>query len=108
MVKGIGTDIEEVKRFKAASAQFLRRVFTAHERAYCDTKAEPWIHYAGTFCAKEAVVKAFAGKVSLLEVEIRRKKSGQPVAFVKGRLRPTLHLSISHTFVYAVAFAVLR
>ncbi len=107
MVSGIGTDIEEVARFKQVSQHFLKRVFTLKEREYCLKRKESWIHLAGTFCAKEAVVKAYGGNCSLLEVEIGRDVKGKPFAKVKGKVSKKLHISISHTSEYAIAFAVL-
>ena len=58
----IGCDIEDVSRFrnriKDRSDKFLDKIFTKEEQVYCNSKSDPAIHYAGRFCAKEAVVKA--------------------------------------------------
>ena len=58
---GIGVDMLEIDRMERVLARrpnFVRRVFTEEERAYCDKCARPAEHYAARFAAREAVVKA--------------------------------------------------
>ena len=60
-IAGLGVDIVEIPRMEAIvrrSPAFVRKVFTADERAYCDAKHNPAAHYATHFAAKEAVAKA--------------------------------------------------
>ena len=63
-VFGIGIDVVEVARIAAAIERhgepFLARIFTTAERAYCESRKHPAMHYAARFAAKEAVVKALA------------------------------------------------
>ena len=58
----IGTDLVEVTRIRSAiqktGDRFLNRIYTKTEQDYCQSKANPEIHYAGRFAAKEAVMKA--------------------------------------------------
>jgi len=60
---GLGCDIIEVARVRGVverqGERFLQRVFTAEERAYCDSQAHPHKHLAARFAAKEAVSKCF-------------------------------------------------
>ena len=58
MIFSTGIDIVEVYRIRetiARTPRFAERVFTAGERAYCDSKgAAAFQSYAGRFAAKEA------------------------------------------------------
>ena len=57
---GLGVDIVEIERMKrilARTPSFRTRMFSEDERAYCDAKATPEVHYATRFAAKEAVLK---------------------------------------------------
>ncbi len=87
MVKGIGVDIIEIERVKKAiqrHPQFQSRVFTTQERDYCLSKANPHLHFAVRFAAKEAILKAmgtgFRG-IKWTDLEICRDELGKP--FVK-------------------------
>ena len=122
MIVGIGTDITEVGRVGELVARhgdrFLRRVFTEDELAYALPRARRDEHLAARFAAKEAVLKAIKTGVgpgtSLHEVEVIRGPKGEPevhlhamtrrVAESKGVRR--IHLTLSHTPQYAVAFVV--
>lgn len=63
LLLGLGCDVIEVARVRGVierhGERFKRRVFTAEERAYCESMAHPWRHFAARFAAKEAVSKAF-------------------------------------------------
>lgn len=62
---GIGIDLVSVARIRAAlerhGDRFQMRVFTEQERADCLGRAEPALHFAARFCAKEAAYKAMGG-----------------------------------------------
>jgi holo-[acyl-carrier protein] synthase len=93
------------------------RLFSAEERAYCDKRNRPEIHYALRFAAKEAVLKAlgtgFAG-MKFTDVEVVRDAGGRPAPRLSGRAKEVaeelgvveLHLSLSYTHTTAVASAV--
>ena len=61
MIVGLGIDIIEISRVKAAiernGERFISRVFTANERAYCEARRPNVTHYAGRFAAKEAALR---------------------------------------------------
>src|SRR6185503_13427963 len=59
---GLGLDATDIGRIAATleryGEQFLRRIFTEGEVAYCTRRRVPAIHLAGRFAAKEAAMKA--------------------------------------------------
>lgn len=119
-VLGVGVDIVEIDRMEAALARRPRlkeRIFTEEERAYCEKRSKPVVHYALRFAAKEAVLKAlgtgFRG-MRFCDVEVVREASGRPVPRLSGRAAERadelgvieMHLSLSFTHSTAVASAV--
>lgn len=119
-IRGLGVDIVEIDRMKAALDRrptMRERLFSEAERAYCDKRKRPEIHYAMRFAAKEAVLKAlgtgFAG-MRFRDVEVMRDESGRPVPVLYGRAAEVaaergvveMHLSLSFTHTTAVASAV--
>ena len=121
-VVALGTDIVEVERIEHVCREhgvaFLDRVFTADERAYCDTKKASCEHYAGRFAAKEAVLKVLdAGNdigANWQELEVVRSPSGRPEVRLHGAAKERAdtmgiegwHLSISHSRTSAMAVAL--
>lgn len=118
---GLGVDIVEIARIKAIlkrSPRFRVRVFSEDEQAYCDTKANPEVHYATRFAAKEAVVKAlgvgFSQGIGVRDIEVRRNSKGRPYVVLSGRAKEIAHqlgvcelpLSLSYTHTDAVACAM--
>jgi len=122
MIKGVGVDIIEVKRvegmIKAHGEVFLSRVFTRAETEYCQRFRRPEERFAGRFAAKEAVLKALGtgwrGDISWRDVEVLQTPSGPPEVHLTGAAEKEarklgvqkVHLSISHSQHYALAFAV--
>ena len=120
MIRGLGVDIVEIDRMALALGRHPRmkeRVFSEGERAYCDARSRPEVHYALRFAAKEAVLKAlgtgFSG-MRFRDVEVARDDRGRPVPVLHGRARELadeigvseMHLSLSFTQSTAVASAV--
>ncbi|MGD7654472.1 MAG: holo-ACP synthase [Verrucomicrobiales bacterium] len=119
---GIGIDVVEVERIEASIARsgepFLAKVFTAAERAYCEGKKRPAIHFAARFAAKEAVAKAFGtgigGRAGLLEIEVAHDDGGAPKVVLTGAARKfadaqgiaEVQISLTHTARYAAANAI--
>ena len=89
---GIGIDVVEVARIASAIQRhgepFLARVFTAGERAYCESRKVPALHFAARFAAKEAVVKALGTGIgehaAWLDLEITRDPVGAPQVVLGG------------------------
>lgn len=120
MIVGLGVDIVEIDRMRLALERHPRmkeRCFSEVERAYCDGRARPEVHYALRFAAKEAVLKAigtgFAG-MRFTDIEVEKDDHGRPVPVLHGRAAETarslgvaeMHLSLSFTHATAVASAV--
>ena len=66
MITGLGVDIVEIDRMRAAlerTPRLKERLFSAEERAYCDKRSRPEVHYALRFAAKEAVLKALGHRL---------------------------------------------
>ena len=120
MITGLGVDIVEIDRMRDALARRPRmkeRLFSEEERAYCEKRAKPEVHYALRFAAKEAVLKAlgtgFAG-MRFTDVEVVREANGRPVPRLSGAAAQRaaelgvieMHLSLSFTHTTAVASAV--
>lgn len=119
-ITGLGVDIVEIARMRDALARRPRmkeRLFSEEERAYCEGRNKPEIHYAMRFAAKEAVLKAlgtgFSG-MRFRDVEVVRDEKGKPVPRLSGRAAEVaeaagvveVHLSLSFTHDNAVASAV--
>ena len=111
----IGCDIENISRFRniidEKSNKFLDKIFTKEEQIYCNSKSDPAIHYAGRFCAKEAVVKAVKSadknsSITINLIEIRSSKSGEPMVNFKIKINGICKVSISHTIEHAISMAL--
>ena len=124
MIVGLGVDIAEVARVKAAIERhgetFLRRVYTPKEREYCERFKNKYERYAGRFAAKEAAMKAlgtgWSRGVRWVDVEVVREKGGRPTINLAGeasnvaeRMGVTnIALSITHTADQAFAQVIFE
>ncbi len=124
MIVGIGTDICDIRRIEKSidkyGDRFLSRIFTDHERDYCESKSGKAAYYAKRFAAKEAVAKALAGvntgSLSWHDVEVRNDPSGRPGIELLGKAaqrveklnNPYVQLSLSDDYPYAIAFAIVE
>lgn len=114
---GVGVDIVDVERFTLALERHPRladRLFTDQERR--DAKSRPE-RLAARFAAKEAVLKTLQsgiGAAPWRSIEIRKEASGAPTVHLHGVAAElaaahgvaTLHVSLSHTQMSAVAFVI--
>ncbi len=105
MIIGMGMDIAEVDRVKRAIERhgeaFLRRVFTAKERDYCEQFKNKYERYAGRFAAKEAAMKALGTGwrrgVRWADLEVVRERSGRPALALAGEAAKIAeHLGVKH------------
>lgn len=118
---GLGVDLVEVDRIRtilARTPRFASRVFTEGEAAYCQDRADPAIHFAARFAAKEAAVKAlgtgFSEGIGFMDVEVSNDSKGRPALVLHGRAAEKagemgvtdIPLSISHTENDAVACVI--
>jgi len=120
-----GIDIVDVEKFRAVlgrSPGLTEALFTEEERAYCLSRKDPSLHFAGRFAAKESYLKAlgtgFHGEGIdhvFQEVEVCTTSSGRPEIALKGWAAKMAQkrgirrcaLSISHAARYAVASVLL-
>ena len=124
MILGLGIDIIEVERIRAAhqrhGERFANRILHPAEIAYCLSHKDPAPFLAARFAAKEAISKAFGtgigAQLGWHDLEVRRKESGEPFVVLHGKgqkLMTERHaravlISLSHTQTYAAAVAVLE
>ncbi|MCG6552428.1 MAG: holo-ACP synthase [Candidatus Magnetominusculus sp. LBB02] len=121
MIFGIGVDIVENDRIKAAHRRwgqsFLGRVYTEGELEYCLKKSDPVDSLSGRFAAKEAFIKAAGvSKAALKDIEVVLDAAGKPSLVLHNSAREFTsnnaingsHLSISHQKQYSVAVVVLE
>ena len=122
MVKGIGTDIIEIKRLRFLAEKypdrFLNKIFTQGELAYCNLRSDPFPSFAARFAAKEAVLKALGSGLGFgigwRDIEIVTEKGNGPmislhnkafeIAGEKGISK--VLITISHDQDKALAFAL--
>jgi holo-[acyl-carrier protein] synthase len=100
--------------------RFLHRIYTEGEIEYCQKCAQPAIHYAARFAAKEAAFKAlgtgWAAGVKWKDVEVKRLASGQPELHLHGEAlaRATaagtrrFHVSLTHDQLVSCAVVILE
>ena len=122
MIIGIGTDIVELARLKAAIARggkaFLERVYTPAELAEARDRLE---YLGGRWAAKEAAAKALGCGIgagcSFTDIEVANDASGAPtitcsapaaVRLAERHRNLCWHISISHEHAYAVATVLVE
>lgn len=116
MIVGIGTDLVENSRVeKACSKQaFVSRSFTLQEQ---ELILQNLGKASGNFAVKEAVSKAFGTgfrQIGLKEIEVLRDEQGKPYVNLYGNAQAiaeqleinTIHVSISNTKEYTVAYVI--
>jgi holo-[acyl-carrier protein] synthase len=124
MITGIGIDVIQNERIRESierfGDRFLRRIYTEREAEYCGKCANPAIHYAARFAAKEAAFKAlgtgWAAGVKWVDVEVERLPSGKPELHLHGEalVRATsmgatrFHVSLTHDQLVSCAVVVLE
>jgi holo-[acyl-carrier protein] synthase len=98
--------------------RFLKRVFTASERAYAKASRNTVEKLAGRFAAKEAILKlvgtGWRGKIAWTDIEVTNNPAGQPEVTLTGEVEEIatrlgighISISITHTANFAIASAV--
>lgn len=119
MVVGIGVDIIEIDRIRAAlenpktGERFRQRVYTPAEIAYCGRRRRAHESFAARFAAKEAMIKVLGQTTAWHEIEVLRGE-GPPTLNLHGRARiragelgiKSIFLSLSHSKDLAIAYVV--
>ena len=112
----VGIDLVEPDRLEArmtANPGLADQLFTPAEQDYCRGQFHPYQHYAGRFCAKEAIVKALRiDGWDPLEIEILPGEPA-PNVFLRGdvadratRLGVKVIISLTHLPSMAAATAM--
>lgn len=118
MIIGIGVDLTEISRIKAAyekNTRFAEKVLTSDELAvftnFPEDSQRRYEFLAGRFSAKESYAKAFGtgiGKVGLLDIEILDEaETGRPIITQQPFIGNAL-VSISHTADLVMTQVVLQ
>ena len=123
MIKGIGTDIVEIKTIEKSilqSKRFKERVYTNNEIEYCEKKPNKFQHYAARFAAKEAVMKALGTGwdqgIQWKHIEVLNEPNGKPIILIRDKAKELtnkneindIYISLSHCENYATAFVVIQ
>lgn len=110
-VTGIGVDVVEIESVRNArhKKRFAEYFLTKKEIARIPKGPKEAEFLASRFAAKEAVIKAFPGKLSPHDFTIEKKGVRPSIAFSakKRALMYTVDISISHTAHTAVAIAMV-
>uniref|UniRef100_A0A1K2I4X5 Holo-[acyl-carrier-protein] synthase n=1 Tax=Loigolactobacillus rennini TaxID=238013 RepID=A0A1K2I4X5_9LACO len=115
MIYGVGIDITDIARIKAAqrrNSRFKRRILTQAELAVYETlTAKRQAEYlAGRFSVKESFSKALGTgfrNLSFLEIEVLDNANGQPLA-TKSPFSGRVLISISHTKTLVMTEVILE
>ena len=124
MIIGVGIDVVQNDRIRESiekfGTRFLKRIYTEIETGYCNSTADPGIHFAARFAAKEAVFKAlgtgWAAGVTWKDIEVQRLKSGKPELHLYGEAlakatamgASRFHVSLTHDKLVSCAVAILE
>jgi len=124
MITGIGIDVVQNERIRDSiqrfGDRFLNRIYTEGEIDYCKKCAQPEIHYAARFAAKEAAFKAlgtgWAAGVKWKDVEVVRMPSGKPELHLHGEASThaasagakRFHVSLTHDQLVSCAVVILE
>jgi holo-[acyl-carrier protein] synthase len=126
VIFGTGIDTIEVDRIRNAietyGEQFLKRIYSEEEVAYCNWKPNSYEHFAARFAAKEAFSKALGtgwrrGFI-WREVSVRNLRTGQPFIHLYPTMQERaerligrefrIHVSLTHTKQMAEAIAMIE
>jgi len=124
MITGIGIDVVQNDRIRDSiqrfGDRFLNRIYTEGEIEYCKKCAQPEIHFAARFAAKEAAFKAlgtgWARGVKWKDVEVVRLPSGKPELHLHGEAlaqatsagAKSFYVSLTHDQLVSCAVVILE
>ena len=122
MILGIGTDLVEIDRIRAAldrhGSRLAERLLGPEERERLPSH-DPAAWLAKRFATKEAVAKAlgtgFRDGLRLVDIQTQHDGQGRPEVVLAGRARETfkrlgagaISLSVTDERAYALAFVVI-
>jgi holo-[acyl-carrier protein] synthase len=124
MIVGTGIDVVENARIRDSlqrfGDRFMSRIYTEAEMEYCNKCANPEIHFAARFAAKEAAFKAlgtgWSGGVKWKDIEVERLSSGKPELHLYGEAlvvatglgATRFHVSLTHDQLMSCAVVILE
>jgi len=124
VIVGVGIDLAEVDRIRAAierhGRRFIDRIYTPGEIAYVERKANRYERYAARFAAKEAGMKAIGTGwrrgVRWQDFEVANLASGRPTLRLHGVAATVaeslgvanIALSLTHTAEQGMAIVILE
>jgi holo-[acyl-carrier protein] synthase len=124
MVLGVGIDVIQNDRIRQSlekfGTRFINRIYTEIETGYCNNCADPGIHFAARFAAKEAAFKAlgtgWAAGVKWKDIEVQRLASGRPELHLYGEAlahatslgATRFHVSLTHDQLVSCAVVLLE
>jgi holo-[acyl-carrier protein] synthase len=126
VIFGIGIDTIEVERIARAietyGDQFVKRIYSDDEIAYCKNRPHTAEHFAARFAAKEAYAKAIGTGVRKYfiwkEVSVARHSYGRPYIVLSERMQEVarritkseiaIQLSLTHTKNVAEAIVTIE
>ena len=121
MIKGIGCDLIELDRiakvYNRHGVNFLKRIYTDSEVAYCLSHKNPIPALAARFAAKEAAAKAFGTGIGTAftwhDSFVYNNTEGKPLLLFSEKCqnyfgKHIVHLSLSHSHSHAMAMVILE
>jgi holo-[acyl-carrier protein] synthase len=124
MITGIGIDVVQNERIRDSVARFgdrfTNRIYTEGEKEYCSKTANPALHYAARWAAKEAAFKAlgtgWSAGVKWKDIEVVRLTSGKPELHVYGEAlahatamgATRFHVSLTHDQLISCAVVIFE
>ncbi|MFY9344972.1 MAG: holo-ACP synthase [Planctomycetota bacterium] len=122
MIVAVGVDTVAIARIAdllhKSPERFPRRLFTADEIAFCESRPHPAESFAARFCAKEAVMKClgtgWTAGLAFRQIEVARGPTGAVSIRLSGAAAERAqqlgirrwHLSLTHDAGAATAFVV--
>lgn len=116
MIKGIGTDIVDIRRVEKLIArkgwdEFAKKILSKEEIKNLRPKQKNnAAHLAKRFAAKEAVAKALGtgiGKTKFEDITISSNSKGAPKVKIAKLENVKIYISMADEHPYAIAFAVV-
>lgn len=114
----VGIDIEKINKFQNKTINFYEKIFTTQEIEYVKKYKFPAQHYAGIFCAKEAVMKALGhgmDEINFKDIEVYHDNKNKPFVKLQNKaekyflsIGKEIHISISHTQTIATAICLIN
>lgn len=102
----IGIDLVDVKRFRdlpiSTNKKFYERIFTHSEIEYCSKFVDPYVHFAGKFALKEALIKSINLNVDFLKIITKHFDSKPIIEIIDCQKKFLFQASISHEKDYAI------